>query len=136
MRPPNKKRKPPSKGFPEPKEEKREPIVFDLNELLAKYGVSRNFSSHEAVGAAVQQLSSEIMIVQQVLLLEKMKLHAVGEYPYPTFDFSGYKIAAEIFIKAWGYERLVNIQSAITALEGQGYKIEAIRQIQQESLGD
>jgi hypothetical protein len=132
MKPPLKRRRPPNPDFPKqpPKEEKREDVVFDLNELLARYGVSRNFSSAIAVGDAVQKLSAEIIVIQQVLLLEKLKLHASGEYPYPNYDFVGMKIASEIFMKAWGYEKLVNTQAAIATLEGQGFKVDAINYLE------
>ncbi len=134
MKPPNRSRRNNGDRLKRDEEDsdRPAPIKIDLDELIQRYGVSRDFSNPESVGVAVQKLSAEILVLQQLLLLEKVRLHSLGEYPFPLGnDFKSYGIALECFSRAWGYGKIVDIQAAINTVESQGYRIEAIRKIQE-----
>jgi hypothetical protein len=106
-------------------------VVINIEEIKKQYGLSEDLTKPENVIGNIQKLSSEILMLEQMICIEKLKVYAQGKTKHPSEALRGYKIAYEIFASAYGIEQVININTAMATIERHYGNLESLKKIEE-----
>jgi hypothetical protein len=106
-------------------------VIVDIEQIKKQYGLSEDLTKPENVIGNVQKLSSEIVLLEQMICIEKLKAYAQGKTKHPSEALRGCKIAYEIFANAWGIEQTININTAMSTIERHYGNLESLKKIEE-----
>ncbi|QCS48151.1 hypothetical protein FEK30_01150 (plasmid) [Picosynechococcus sp. PCC 11901] len=106
-------------------------IIVDIDKIKSEYGLSDDLTKPENVIGNVQKLASEILLLEQMICIEKLKAYAKAKTKHPSEALRGCKIAYEIFASVWGVEQTININSAMATIERHYGSLESLKQIEE-----
>lgn len=106
-------------------------IIVDIDKIKCEYGLSDDLTKPENVIGNIQKLASEILLLEQMIAIEKLKAYAAGKCKHPSEALRGCKIAYEIFSSVWGVEQTVNVNTAMATIEKYYGSLESLKQIEE-----
>lgn len=112
----------------------RQPLTINLEEFTNRFNIPDDLSNADAIMSNVQRLSAHTLMLQFGLLIEKLEAYQreeIDKYPYD--QIRGLKLLNDVFVQLWGYEQAVNLSTAMKTLESQGYKIDAVNLLEQNT---